>query len=157
MEQGTLPPEARADLDTAITLTLVALILEAVFLAIGVLIALVLLPVSRVTSSASLFGADQAIAPLQMGDFSTFISTGLFVGFLVVAGIFAVVFLLLTYFLVYKPLKHEQVERALTPALVLGIIALVFGGVIVGILLIVAYVKAKDAHTKILLAQRAPS
>ena len=157
MEQGVLPPEARADLDTAITLTLVALILEAVFLAIGVLLALVLLPVSRVTSSASLFGAHQAIAPLQMGDFSTFISTGFFVGFLVAAGIFAVVFLLLTYFLVYKPLKHEQVERALTPALVLGIIALVFGGVIVGILLIVAYVKAKDAHTKILLAQRAPS
>ncbi len=72
-------------------------------------------------------------------------------------GIFAVVSLLLTYFLVFKPLKHEQVERALTPALVLGIIALVFGGVIVGILQIIAYVKAKDAHTKILLAQRAPS
>ncbi len=35
MEQGALPPEARADLDTAIPLTLVALILEAVFLALG--------------------------------------------------------------------------------------------------------------------------
>ncbi len=156
MERGTLPPEARADLDTAVTLTLAAIILEAVFLAVGVLLLLVLLPVSRVTPSASLFGARQAIAPLQIGDFS--ISLGFFLlGVLVVAGIFAVLFLLLTTFLVYKPLKHEQVERALTPALVLGIIALVFGGVIVGILLIVAYVKAKDAHTKILLAQRAPS
>ncbi len=156
MERGTLPPEARADLNTAISLTLAAIILEALFLAVGVLLLLVLLPVSSVTSSASLFTARQAIAPLQIGDFS--ISLGfLLLGVLVVAGIFAVFFLLLTTFLVYKPLKHEQVERALTPALVLGIIALVFGGVIVGILLVIAYAKAKDAHTKILLAQRAPS
>ncbi len=152
MERGTLPPGARADLNTAITLTLVALILEAVFLAVGVLVLLVFLPVISVTSSASVFGAHEAIAPLQIGDFSIPIFFGFFVGFLVAAGIFAVVFLLLTYFLVYKPLKDEQVERALTPALVLGIIVLVFGGVIVGILLIVGYVKAKDAHTKILLA-----
>ncbi len=117
-----------------------ALILEAVFLAIGVLLLAVFLP---------------AIAALQIGMpmFSSIFLVGLFV----VAGIVGVVFLLLTYFLVYKRLKDEQVQRALTPALVLGIITLVLVGVISGILLIVAYVKAKDAHTKILLAQRAPS
>ena len=130
-----------------------ALILEAVFLALGVLLFLVVLPVSvTVTPSASPLGADQAIAPLQVG--MPVFSPIFFVGLLVVAGFLGVVFLILTYFLVYKPLKHEQVERALTPALVLGIIALVFGGVIVGILLIIAYVKARDAHTKILLAKR---
>ena len=138
MQQGTLPPEARADLDTAITLTLVALILEVVFLAIGVLLVAVFLPF---------------IATLQTGPISSIFLVGL-VG---VAGIVGVVFLLLTYFLVYKRLKDEQVERALTPALILGIITLVLVGVISGILLIVAYVKAKDAHTKILLAQSAPS
>ncbi len=138
MQQGTLPPEARADLDTAITLTLVALILEAVFLAIGVLLVAVFLPF---------------IATLQTGP----ISSIFLVGLVAVAGIVGVVFLLLTYFLVYKRLKDEQVESALTPALVLGIIALVLVGVISGILLIVAYVKAKDAHTKILVAQGAPS
>ncbi len=139
MERGTLPPEARADLDTAITLTLVALILEAVFLAIGVLLLVVFLPF---------------IAALQTG---MPISSIFLVGLFVVAGIVGVLFLLLTYFLVYKRLKDEQVQRALTPALVLGIIALVLVGVISGILLIVAYMKAKDAHTKILLAQSAPS
>ena len=139
MERGTLPPEARADLDTAVTLTLVALILEAVFLAIGVLLLVVFLPF---------------IAALQTG---MPISSIFFVGLFVVAGIVGVLFLLLTYFLVYKRLKDRQVQRALTPALVLGIIALVLVGVISGILLIVAYLKAKDAHTKILLAQAAPS
>ncbi len=143
MERGTLPPEARADLDTAVTLTLVALILEVVFLAIGILVFAVFV----------LLGS----FPLQMGMPGFSISVGFFVGLLVVFGIVGVVFLLLLYFLVYKRLKDEQVESALTPALVLGIIALVLVGVISGILLIVAYMKAKDAHTKILLAQSAPS
>ncbi len=93
------------------------------------------------------------IATLQTFPISSVFLVGLFV----VAGIAGVLFLLLTYFLVYKRLKDEQVERALTPALVLGIITLVLVGVISGILLIVAYMKAKDAHTKILLAQSAPS
>ncbi len=136
MERGTLPPGARGDLDTAIALTLVAVILEAVFVAVGVLLLLVLLPVSfSVSPSASLFGtwaslrgAHHAIAPLQIG--MPVFSPIFFVGFLVVAGFLTVVFLLLTYFLVYKPLKDEQVERALTPALVLGILTLVFGGLI---------------------------
>jgi hypothetical protein len=44
----------------------------------------------------------------------------------------------------------------LTPTLVIAILTLIFGGIIPGILLILAYVKAKDGHTKILLAQRAP-
>ncbi len=48
-------------------------------------------------------------------------------------------------------------EEALSSALVWGILALPFAGVNPGILLILAYVKAKDAHTKILLAQGAPS
>ncbi len=138
MQQGTLAPEARADLNTATSLTLAALILEAVFLGIGILLLVVFLPF---------------IASLQTGPISSIFLVGLGV----VAGIVGVVFLLLTYFLVYKRLKDEQVERALTPALVLGIITLVFVGVISGILLIVAYVKAKDAHTKILVAQAAPS
>ncbi|MBX8637693.1 MAG: hypothetical protein KIY11_04955, partial [Thermoplasmata archaeon] len=53
--------------------------------------------------------------------------------------------ILLDYFLIYRKLVTGKVEEAETPALVLGTIQLILGGVITGILLIVAYVKIKDS------------
>ncbi len=143
--QPAIPLEARSDLDTARTLALVALILEIVFLAIGVIVLLVVLVAGMFTFAP---GAGQVATPM--------VAFAPVLFFFALAGILEVFWILLTYFLVYVPLREGQAERALTPTLVIGILTLIFGGLIPGILLIIAYVKAKDAHTKILLAQRAP-
>lgn len=147
---AVLPPEARSDLDTAVTLTLIALILEVVFLAIGVLVLAFFLfalavgfSVSGPTAAFSL--ALQVAVPLGV------LAPLLFFAAL---GVLSILWVVLTYVLVYQRLRRGQVEEALTPALVLGILTLVFGGTIPGILLVIAYVKAKDAHAKILLAQQ---
>ncbi len=115
-----IPPGAKSDIDTARGLTLAAM------LVVGVLGFLVL-------SFMSIF-----FVPVR----------SFFLAILVGAAI-AALFPLLIYFLVYRPLKEERVEDALTPALALGILTLIFAGIIPGIILLVAYVKAKDAQSKI--------
>jgi hypothetical protein len=75
-----------------------------------------------------------------------------FVGLGIISAIFSIgfaisfIWILLDYLLVYNNLKStNEIPRAKTPALVLGIIQLIFGGVIAGILLLVAYVKIGDS------------
>ena len=65
----------------------------------------------------------------------------LFSGFFLIG----LVWILLDYFLVYKRLESGNVREAETPALVLGILHLLFGGIISGILLIIAYTKIGDS------------
>jgi len=58
----------------------------------------------------------------------------------------SIVWIALDYFLVYVNLQTQaNVPRARTPALVLGIIQLLTGGLIPGILLLIAYVKIGDS------------
>jgi membrane-bound ClpP family serine protease len=64
------------------------------------------------------------------------LSVFLLVGFL---------WLILDYFLLYKPLTEKRVSDVETPCLVLGIIQIILGGIIPGILLIIAYTKIKDS------------
>ncbi len=149
-----IPPEARSDLDTAKTLTLVAMIFQAIFLVIGIIVMLFLLAAifialptfgaAPVSSDITTYQAQQQLAVFAL------LPLLIFTGF----GFIPVIFLLLTYFLIYKRLSEGRVEEALTPALVIGILSLILGGVISGILLIIAYVKANDAHNKILYARR---
>ena len=122
-----------SDASTAKTLTLVAIILQAVFFVIGIfeVIALAaLLTVTKVppTNTTISIGVPNIITAV--------FSAALAIGILWIA---------LDYFLVYKKLKEERVREAETPSLVLGIIQLIFGGLIPGILLIVAYVKIRDS------------
>ena len=125
-----------SDASTAKTLVLVAIILQAVFFVIGILevIGLVALltgttvPSTNTTPSLGAFGIIAIV-----------FSIALAIGILWIA---------LDYFLIYKRLKEEKVREAETPAIVLGIIQLIFGGLIPGILLIVAYVKIKDSLSR---------
>lgn len=55
------------------------------------------------------------------------------------------IWLLLDYLLVYKPLTERDPSSAETPSLVLGIIQLLLLDILSGILLIITYVKIKDA------------
>ncbi len=123
-----------SDASTAKTLTLVVIILQAVFFVIGIfeVIALIafLVVVPTVTPTNAIPSLDVS------GIIAIVFSAALAIGIL---------WIVLDYFLVYKRLKEEKVREAKTPTLVLGIIQLIFGGLIPGILLIVAYVKIKDS------------
>ena len=123
-----------SDASTAKTLALVAIILQAVFFVIGIfeVIALIafLVVVPTVTPTNAIPSLDVS------GIIAIVFSAVLAIGILWIA---------LDYFLVYKRLKEEKVREAKTPTLVLGIIQLILGGLIPGILLIVAYVKIKDS------------
>jgi hypothetical protein len=57
----------------------------------------------------------------------------------------ALIWLILVYVLSYARTRDGDYERARTPTLVFGILALISGGVVSGILYIVAYVKLGDA------------
>jgi hypothetical protein len=130
-----------SDASTAKTLTLVAIILQTIFFAIGAFATLIL----------SLFFAASRTITYNGTVTRTVVSTG---GVTIVGLIFsiffviAIVWILLDYFLIYKKLADGKVQEAETPSLVLGLIQLILGGVITGILLILAYVKIRDSLQK---------
>ena len=129
-----------SDASTAKTLTLVAIILQVVFFVIGIfeVIALVVLFSFRpsVTTSTGTTITSHVVPLSGLAIISIVFSFALLIGIL---------WIFLDYFLIYKKLKEERVREAETPSLVLGIIQLIFGGLIPGILLIVAYVKIRDS------------
>ena len=129
-----------SDSSTAKTLTLVAIILQVVFFVIGIfeVIALVLLFSFRpsVTTSTGTTITSHVVPLSGLAIISIVFSFALLIGIL---------WIFLDYFLIYRKLKEERVREAETPSLVLGIIQLIFGGLIPGILLIVAYVKIRDS------------
>jgi hypothetical protein len=136
------------DLDTARTLTLIAMIFQLLSTILGVFflfLFFLLLGLSR-----PLPAMFQAVATVQLQVPLLFLVP---LVFLTGLGFIPLVLLVLTYFLVYRRLSEDRVGRALGPALGIAIASLVLGGIISGILLIVAYVKAKDAQTKILYAR----
>lgn len=119
--------------ESAKTLVLVALIVEAVVLALIILY------------FASIFAIFSVITPVNPGGSAMpapgFYFSGIII-FVIVATIFGAIgalWILLDYYLVYRRLVEERVEEAQSPALVLGILQLILGGIIPGILLIVAY------------------
>jgi hypothetical protein len=57
----------------------------------------------------------------------------------------SLIWLLLVYIFSYVPARNRDFEDARTPTLVFGILTLISGGIISGILYIVAYVKLGDA------------
>jgi hypothetical protein len=119
--------ELDPDASTARTLTLIALIIQGIFFFIG-------LAVSSVAFATLGF----ARVPIGVG--------GIFAAVFGLGFLISIVWIGLDYFLVYKNLSSTAtVANARTPSIVLGIIQLIFGGVIAGILLIVAYLKICDS------------
>ena len=115
-----------SDASTARTLTLVAIILQAFFFIIGLFSSFLLL-------SLKFFMA----TPFMMGFFPFMFGFGFLI---------SIIWIALDYFLIYKNLfSPANVPSARTPALILGIIQLLFAGFIPGILLIIAYVKIGDS------------
>ncbi|MDG6996336.1 MAG: zinc-ribbon domain-containing protein [Nitrososphaerota archaeon] len=121
---GGVDPDASA----ARMLTLIAIILGAIFFIVGLFVSMFVL-----------FGTSFFMgAPLMVvGFFPMMFGFGFLISILWIA---------LDYFLVYRNLfSSNDIPNARTPALVLGVMQLIFGGVIPGILLIIAYVKIGDS------------
>ena len=119
---GAIDPDA----STARTLTLVAIILQALFFVIGLF-------ASFFFMALPFMGA----TPFMMGFFPFMFGIGFLISILWIA---------LDYFLIYRNLlSPNDIPNARTPALILGIIQLLFAGFIPGILLIIAYVKIGDS------------
>jgi len=130
-----------SDARTAKTLTLVALLLQTVFFVIGILVvtALIAISLSSFVQTTGPGGQTTTLSTAPSGFFAFF---GIVLGFIFLIGF---LWILLDYFLIYRRLAKGDVKGAETPSLVLGIIQLIFGGVITGILLIIAYVKINDS------------
>ena len=128
-----------SDASTAKTLTLVAIILQVVFFVIGIFEVIALATLLSITTLPSGHVYVQGSITPSLG------ASGIISLILSVALAIGILWIALDYFLIYKRLKEERVREAETPSLVLGIIQLIFGGLIPGILLIVAYVKIRDS------------
>ncbi|MDA8054894.1 MAG: hypothetical protein M0Z77_04495 [Thermoplasmatales archaeon] len=123
------------DASTAKTLTLVAMVFQAIFFVIGIFEVIAVIAVFSLT--ARIVATPGYNGPLVI--ISLVFSVALLMGILWIA---------LDYFLVYKRLATEMVQEAKTPSIVLGIIQLIFGGLVPGILLIIAYVKIRDSLSR---------
>lgn len=116
--------------ESAKTLVLVSIILLAIFLIVSIfsnaairfILYLVLLPIPGTAPSAA--------------DISTLASIAV-----------TIMWIVLNYFLIYKPISNGDYEGARNPSLALGILELLLGGFIPGILLLVAHGKLEDALT----------
>ena len=121
------------DASTARTLVLAAIILGVIFFAIG-MIAVILL--------VFLLAASQPGAGL----FPPAAISASFLG-IVILLLFPmeIVWVLLDFFLIYVPLTRGKLASAEEPALILGIIQIAVGGIVTGILLIIAWIKIHDS------------
>lgn len=128
-----------SDASTAKTLTLVAIILQLVFFAIGAV---------AIVGVAAYFSVGRVVTSSGGVVTTTTVNSSAPTIALVVFSIFFLIgllWILLDYFLVYKNLALEKVKESEVPSLILGIIQLILAGVIPGILLIIAYVKIRDS------------
>lgn len=57
-------------------------------------------------------------------------------------------FLILTYYLMYRKLTEETASEARVPGLVLGVLGLLAGGILPGVFLLIAYYKVAVAEAK---------
>jgi hypothetical protein len=117
------PPSA----GTAETLILVAFIFQVIITAIYLIFAVFLSLLAAAFIAAGVFGFGLGL-PLTVG-----------------FAIFGVVMLYVGWELSYQRVRRGDYEGARTATLILGILGLLFGGILVGILYIIGYVKLGDA------------
>ncbi|HYK92891.1 MAG TPA: hypothetical protein VEY07_02470 [Thermoplasmata archaeon] len=65
--------------------------------------------------------------------------------FYLIAAAFSIILLYVAYFMTYRRVVEGHYEEARGPALLLGILELIFGGIITGVLYLVGWIKLGDA------------
>ncbi len=126
------------DADSARVLALAAIVVQAVISAVMVF----------ASAYIGLLFAGQPVNPGGPAVPSPWFMPALFVAPFIILVLIGFVWIILDYYMVYKRLSEGLVADAETPSLVLGILQLVFGLVIPGILLIIAYIKIRDSMTR---------
>jgi Icc-related predicted phosphoesterase len=136
---------------SARSLVLAAIIVQLVFLFLPIFFFLLFIPTSVSVSTATTtftfgnatIGAISSPVQNQIVGFGGFALAGFILIFIIG---FSVIWILLDYFLIYRNLRQPaSYQSASTSAIVLGILQLIFGGIVPGILLIIAYIKINDA------------
>jgi hypothetical protein len=126
--ESSVSAGVRVDIERARSMTLVAMALQGIVLAAGLLGGFII---------AFVFPVWPALPP--------------WVQALIISGwVILAAFPLLTYCAVYRKLATGRVHEATAPALLLGVLGLLLGGVLPGVFLIAAYFKASAARSKIL-------
>ena len=120
------------DADSARGLVLAAIVLQLVFLSIGVLVILFFFAAAVNSSYYGPGGTPAMVFPIFGLALPIVISFGSF-------------WIVLDYLLILKPIDQENLEKAESNALVLGLVQLFLGGVIPGILIIFGYMKVRDS------------
>ncbi len=123
------------DAQTARTLTLVAIIIQLIFF---VLVGIFLFLIDMVLTS-SFF-----TVPVN-GTPAGFNPAGIYIVVIGIISLIGLFWILLDYFLIYKPLGEGNVRSTESPAIILGILQLLIGGFIPGILIIIAWIKIRDS------------
>ncbi len=123
--------------DSAKTFTFAAILVEGLFTVLLVVyIGLILSVLSLATPTNPAFPGTNINV-----NFGFFIMTTIAVVF----GLVGLLWVLLDYFLIYKRIVEGDIRGAQDTALILGIIQLVLGGIIPGILVIVAYTQLNNS------------
>ncbi len=132
-----------SDASTAKTLVLVAIVLQVIYFALGIIGIMFFLPVYYISQPPGGVSSSSTISIT-----STMSIFGLFLILILGAFLVSIMWILLDYFLIYKKLEQERVKETDTVSLILGILQLIFGGLIPGILLIIAHIKIRDSIEK---------
>ena len=125
------------DADSAKGLMIAAIIVQVLFVVIWLFVLLIFLfafPFTQMTTTPTTGSTPNFLFPYFGISvlFTTYFGAG-------------ILWIILDYFLIYQRLSEGRVPEAETPALVLGILQIVAGGVVPGILVIVAYIKIRDS------------
>ena len=138
---------------TAKTLTLVAIIIQILFVIFIGIVAAGLGAFSNIVTkygTITTTGVTATFPGTTVSYSNPFSSTSFTLGFaatiLGIGVVVSIVWIVFDYFLVYKNLNSPAtIHEAKTPALVLGILQTLFGGVLPGILLFVSYLKIGES------------
>ena len=125
------------DADSAKGLMIAAIIVQVLFVVIWLFVLLIFLFVFSITSVTTM--PTPSSPPSVV--FPFFGVSVMFTAFFAVG----VLWITLDYFLIYKRISEGKVAQAETPALLLGIMQIIAGGVVPGILVIIAYIKIRDS------------
>ena len=120
------------DADSARSLVLAAIVLQLVLLLVMIVFILFFFAAAFNSSSLGPGGTPAMVFPL-------------FALALPVVIFFGSFWIVLDYLLILKPIDQENLEKAESNALVLGLVQLFLGGVIPGILIIFGYMKIRDS------------
>ncbi len=127
------------------TLVLIAMIVQGVIFVVAIAVASLILSFVGTGGGISVTDGNTNATAIFSGPVGGSLAFGFVVLIFVTAFFLSAIWIVLDFLLVYRNLySASNIERAHAPALILGVLQLVGGGVIPGLLLLFAYLKIGD-------------